>query len=180
MHKIGIMGSAFNPPTKGHLNLIEQALCVVDEVWLVPSYAHAFGKEMISYESRCNLVNAFILDINNPKVKAKCIEHTLYHGAPVYTWDLLSEMEQIKPSGTQIVFIMGPDNKENWDKFYKASEIKEKWGIWAGQGESSIRSTLVRERISKQECISDLVTKRVEKEVQAHGLYSSGERKAFC
>ena len=51
--RIAVMGSAFNPPTLGHVDVIEQALANADRVWLVPSFRHAWGKEMAPYLDRC-------------------------------------------------------------------------------------------------------------------------------
>ncbi|MEF1220429.1 nicotinate-nicotinamide nucleotide adenylyltransferase, partial [Photobacterium damselae] len=47
--QIAIFGSAFNPPTLGHLSVLER-LSQFDKVLVLPSYAHAWGKVMLDYE----------------------------------------------------------------------------------------------------------------------------------
>lgn len=45
MSRIAVMGSAFNPPSLGHKDVVEQALTQCDQVWLVPAFRHAWGKK---------------------------------------------------------------------------------------------------------------------------------------
>ena len=49
MSRIAVMGSAFNPPSLGHKDVVEQALKQCDQVWLVPAFRHAWGKKMAAY-----------------------------------------------------------------------------------------------------------------------------------
>ena len=62
MKKIAIFGSAFNPPSLGHKSVIE-SLSHFDLVLLEPSIAHAWGKNMLDYPTRCKMVDAFIKDM---------------------------------------------------------------------------------------------------------------------
>ncbi|EAZ99786.1 hypothetical protein [Marinobacter sp. ELB17] len=66
---VGILGSAFNPPTRGHLDAIRQALDVRDEVWLVPSIDHFFGKAMLPFPIRWQMWPLFTVDIANPQLR---------------------------------------------------------------------------------------------------------------
>jgi len=42
--KIGILGGAFDPITKGHIQIAHFVLLNTDieEIWIVPCYSHAF------------------------------------------------------------------------------------------------------------------------------------------
>lgn len=171
MMRIGIMGAAFNPPTLGHKDLVMQALEEVDEVWLVPSYSHAFSKQMLPYDIRCSLLVDFAADIGLDRVVAKPLEHLLYRDGPVYTWDLLSYIEANKAPGTSITFLMGPDNKENWSKFYRADDIARQWPIFVAKETKEIRSTMVRQAIQSGLPIEQWVTKRVGERIGDLGLY---------
>ena len=64
MTKIAVFGSAFNPPSLGHKSVID-SLSHFDLVLLVPSISHAWGKQMLSYEIRCELIDAFIRHCND-------------------------------------------------------------------------------------------------------------------
>lgn len=77
MKKIAVFGSAFNPPTLGHKSIID-SLGHFDLVLLVPSIAHAWGKTMLDYELRSQLVDQFIQDIGSNKVQRSDVEQALY------------------------------------------------------------------------------------------------------
>lgn len=171
MKKIGIFGSAFGPPTLGHKDLIEQAKVSLDEIWLIPSFAHGFGKKMFPYEFRMALTKAFAYDLNIDGVLAKDIEGSMEQvitGEPIYTYDLLCFIHNTLKKAPldedfELHFIMGPDNAEAWKKFYKSEEIEKHWNLFIGKETKSIRSTVVRNRIASNEPITDLVTPSVEK-----------------
>ena len=57
--KIAVFGSAFNPPSLGHKSVIER-LSHFDKVLLVPSLSHAWGKEMLPFDTRIDMVLTFI------------------------------------------------------------------------------------------------------------------------
>lgn len=164
--KIGIFGSAFCPPTLGHLSLIDQ-FPEFDRIWLIPSYSHAFGKKMYPYDVRLKLTREFASDINAIKGKLQVlavdIESKIQkeNGDPVYTYDLLSALENEFGGEHKFTFIAGPDNKENWDKFYKSQEILDSWDVVFGVESKPVRSTKVRELIAKNGDFSHMVTPKV-------------------
>ncbi|HIB77351.1 MAG TPA: hypothetical protein EYO58_06995 [Flavobacteriales bacterium] len=45
MTVIAVFGSAFNPPHLGHMDVVRQCLSHVDQVLIVPSARHPFGKK---------------------------------------------------------------------------------------------------------------------------------------
>jgi nicotinate-nucleotide adenylyltransferase len=55
--KIGLLGGAFDPVTKGHVKMAQYVIGqgLVDEVWLVPSYSHHYDKKMASPEMRLKM-----------------------------------------------------------------------------------------------------------------------------
>ncbi|MBL8920657.1 MAG: nicotinate (nicotinamide) nucleotide adenylyltransferase [Myxococcaceae bacterium] len=61
--RVALLGGSFNPPHVGHLMaaLYVRATRPVDEVWLVPSFNHPFGKDLASFDDRvamCELMGA--------------------------------------------------------------------------------------------------------------------------
>lgn len=168
MKKVGIFGSALGPPTYGHEKLILESLNYFDEVWIVPSFIHGFGKEMFPYDFRCKLTGQFVQDLNNPKVYSYPVEHLTEKGLKkqsVYTWDLLTYIQnQINKSSAniEIGFIMGPDNLEAWPKFYRSKDISRNWHVFVGAETKGIRSTIVRKAIANNQSISEYVTPGVE------------------
>lgn len=162
--RIAIFGSAFNPPTLGHLDAIQYLLDSqdVDKVMLVPSYAHAFGKNMLDYTERLNLLEQFILDINHQKVELLAIEHTISDDVrPVYTFDLMDYLQTHHFSDDDLMFVVGPDNLKNWHKFYRAQNILGRWQRLVVPERINVRSTQVREYVANGRSIQQLTTKRV-------------------
>lgn len=168
---IGVFGSAFNPPTRGHLDAIQQALAACDEVWLVPAIAHAFGKQMLQFEQRVNLVRAFLEDIADPRLKLCTVENELWDGcSPVYTIQVLRALQSRYPS-LAFTFVCGPDNAEKFETFVGAAEIRNYWGLLAIESRCNVRSTLVRDGLRERQPISAWVTPRVEALIQDQTLY---------
>ncbi len=54
MSNVAIFGGSFNPPHIGHQALCLMLLeaCEIDQVWLVPTYRHYFGKALVDFEHR--------------------------------------------------------------------------------------------------------------------------------
>lgn len=91
--KIAVFGSAFNPPSLGHKSVIE-SLTHFDRVLLLPSIAHAWGKQMLEYSARCELVDAFIEDLQVDNVERSTIEESLYSPeSSVTTYAVLEALE---------------------------------------------------------------------------------------
>ncbi len=161
MEKIAVFGSAFNPPSLGHKSVID-SLNHFDRILLVPSISHAWGKEMLDFDVRCDLIEAFINDIGSSKVALSKLEQELViPGESVTTYAVLTKVEEIFPNA-DITFVIGPDNLLNFDKFYKSSEILQRWSIMVCPERIPVRSTEIRRRLSENAEISDLTTPTVE------------------
>jgi nicotinate-nucleotide adenylyltransferase len=161
---IGILGSAFNPPHLGHKDVIQQVSQNFDEILLIPSFNHAFNKKMVSYQDRLCMTsmlaqsfytgtdqtNKQLAPIITSSIEKELGSHT---DSPVYTFDVLNELEQrylnseIKPT---LNFIIGPDNatEKTWSKFYKREEIVERWNLTIVSERIPVRSTVIRELIA--------------------------------
>jgi nicotinate-nucleotide adenylyltransferase len=168
---IGVLGSAFNPPTLGHADLIQQAMesGQFHQILLVPSFNHAFGKVMADYHLRCQLVSKFLQDLGLEECQLYSVEDQLANDGPVYTFDLMRYVES--QFNQPIGFILGEDNWLNFDSFYKAEEIKKRWFIFVGKERRSIRSTLVRTALKQGQDVSRLLTPGVQQLIQQWGLY---------
>ena len=67
---------------------------MADAIWLVPAFAHAWGKAMAPYAERCAMLAAFVADLQNPKVSMQAVEQEIARGGPVYSIDLLEYLER--------------------------------------------------------------------------------------
>jgi nicotinate-nucleotide adenylyltransferase len=170
MNKIAVFGSAFNPPTLGHKSVID-ALSHFDLVLLVPSISHAWGKKMIDYKLRCNMVDLFIDDIGTANLLLSDIEQDIQvNDEPVTTFDVLSAIQE-KYLDADITFVVGPDNILNFHSFHKADTILKNWSVLSCPEKVNIRSTHVRERLLSNESIESLTTPQVVNFIQQHHCF---------
>lgn len=156
--RIAVFGSAFNPPHRGHEDVIAQALAVFDHVLVVPNFKHAFGKVMMPFELRLAMAQSLAVESSTPnKVTVLDVERDIAQrkmavgdDTPIYTYDVLCELET-RYTQAQLHFVIGPDNADPtvWRQFYKASEITRRWQLWFAQERIAVRSTLIREGLEK-------------------------------
>lgn len=172
--KIAVFGSAFDPPTLGHLDVIKQCLDVFDEVWLVPSYSHAFGKQMSHYFHRVEMTRAFVKDINMASVKMIDCESDIkaISNEPIYSLDLLNYL-CYQYIGHQYSLIIGPDNHAAFDKFYESDQLKTKFPPFIAKERLKIRSTKVRNVVNKGLSINKYVTGNVANYIHKENLYKN-------
>ncbi len=193
MLRTGVFGSAFNPPTLGHLDVLRQAAEQFDRVLLVPSAAHAFSKQSLSLDIREQLLEAFCRDAQaldlNCEVAVSMIERDLLEQnpeQPVYTWTLLDTLSLNEPD-TEFTFIRGPDNAtpQTWSRFYRHADIEARWLLFTVKENSQARSSLVREtletyavpnmsREQKEKLVQELMpllTPKVLTYILEHNLY---------
>ncbi|MDA9557882.1 nicotinate-nicotinamide nucleotide adenylyltransferase [Vibrio sp.] len=170
MKKIAVFGSAFNPPSLGHKSVIE-SLSHFDEVLLLPSIAHAWGKEMLPYDQRCELVNAFLKDIEVNNAQLSTIEKEIYkNGESVITYEVLIALQSKNPEA-ELTFILGPDNFFNFSRFAKAEEIVQRWHILMCPENVKIRSTDIRNALKDKRTITGLTTDSVVCLIQQNQYY---------
>lgn len=176
MKRIAVLGSAFDPPTLGHFDVIKQCLEHFDEVWLVPSFRHAFGKNMSPYSQREEMVNLFLKDINHPQVKVVACEPSINpeKNAPIYSIDLLTYLKKKHPNNDYSL-VIGPDNNAAFEKFHQFEKLKRDYAPFIAKENIAIRSTKVRKAIATQEDITRLVTDKVAHHITKENLYISND-----
>ena len=171
--KIAVLGSAFDPPTLGHLDVIKQCLEQFDEVWLVPAFSHAFNKKMRPYFHRTQMAAALVEDIAIPAVKLVACEHLITRTspkAPVYSIDLLDYLKKQHPDN-QYALVIGSDNVKVFDQFYQAGKLKTDYSPFFAVERVNVRSTMVRQAISKGASIQAYVSPGVANYLRQESLY---------
>ncbi|MHA2939630.1 nicotinate-nicotinamide nucleotide adenylyltransferase [Vibrio sp. RC27] len=172
MRNIAVFGSAFNPPSFGHKNVIE-SLTQFDLILLVPSIAHAWGKEMLDFQLRCELVEAFIDDLaprSNRVELCRVEEELLESNQSVTTYQLLNYLAELY-SADNLTFIIGPDNLMNFGKFYNADKIMDHFSVMALPEKVKVRSTDIRTRLQNKESVEGLTTPSVIKLIEQTQSY---------
>lgn len=184
--KLGVFGSAFDPPTLGHLDVLRQAAICHDRILLVPSAFHAFNKNPLPFNLRLQMLQFFIDDADVDCPLEVCgIEAGLLEkkpSKPVYTYDLMEALTSKYRDEADVSFVRGPDNanSEIWGRFYRSKEIEEKWSIFTAIERVAIRSSDVR-KILKSSKIADefqnglnMLLPSVQAFVMNNNLYQAG------
>lgn len=194
MHKIGVFGAAFNPPTLGHRDVILQAQAHFDEILLIPAISHAFGKTLLSFSHRLRMLDLFIGDLpkaNFPPIRVSRIEEILFEQknskGPIYTYDVMQALDvQYREAGKAVSlrFMLGPDNSvpDVWKKFYRYEQIEKQWPLFIAKENVAIHSTLVREVCAtmandKQrfQALTDMVGEKIANYIEENHLYRERE-----
>ncbi|WP_211825214.1 adenylyltransferase/cytidyltransferase family protein [Kistimonas asteriae] len=190
MTDIGVFGSVFDPPTLGHLDVLEQAAGHFDHIILVPSAAHAFSKQPLPFEQRLDLLRCFAKPISLPgcTLDVSEIENALLNqhpNKPVYTFDVLVVLESMHPDAN-LSFIRGPDNAvpETWRRFYRHAEIEARWPLFTADERVTARSSQVRQLLQETALddnnglheLDTLVTPEVRDRILAQGLYRTSRQ----
>ena len=184
---IGIFGATFSPPTLGHKDAIKQAFSLCHEIILVPSFRHGFFKKQINYTARMEMTYIFARDIFNQfdkPINVSEVEKDLFKlnsEQPVYTYNVMSAFEELYKNEKNITlcFIRGPDNAElkTWQKFYRHTEIEERWLVFTAKQRINVRSTEVRNimkknsSVVKKQLTSSYITENVYNYIVSNGLY---------
>lgn len=147
MKRLVYFGSAFNPPHAGHIRCMKWlvARLNVDKVFAGPNKAHAFTKNMADFDIRCDMTQELLDHFEMPENVEICrIERNMgQDGRPVYTYDVLVVLRKLYPEYT-IVFGLGPDNIEQFSRFYRYQDIINEFELEECPTMGTVRSTDIR------------------------------------
>ncbi len=120
---IGLLGGAFNPVTKGHIELAEAVVknSDINEVWLVPCYEHLYKEEMEDSSHRLKMCELAVKGHENIKVFDYEIKNKFDGSAYDFLVHLLEddEFENYKFS-----YVIGEDNAQSIGLWKNAEELK--------------------------------------------------------
>lgn len=123
-YQIALLGGAFNPVTKGHIEVAQYVLNTskkFDEVWLVPAYKHMHNKQMEPYDKRVEMCKLAAQTDGRIKVfqyeKEKDLAGETYH--------LLKTLKNDKEyENYNFSFIIGLDNANTFNKWVNYEELE--------------------------------------------------------
>lgn len=117
--KIGLFGGSFNPPHVCHTLATLWALQTggLDEVWWLPTYQHAFGKDLVSFAQRLEMCRLATRDLR--RVVISEVEREL--GGESRTVDTVRELRRRHPDH-DFSLIVGTDILAE----------RHKWKDWEG------------------------------------------------
>lgn len=107
MARIAILGGSFNPPHAAHVLAATWVLTTrpVDEVWLMPVGQHAFGKRLLPFEAREEMVRRTFAPLQG-KTRITDVENRL--SGENRTVDTLQHLQREHPEHT-FSLIIGAD-----------------------------------------------------------------------
>lgn len=177
--RVGLFGGSFNPPHVVHQMLCLYVLetCEVDEIWVVPTYRHAFAKELAGFEHRVRMCELAFRALGD-RVRVSRIEGEL--ARPVSrTLDTIEALRARHPrAGFRL--IVGADILAQTDKWHRWDDIVALAPPIvvgrAGHGEAGIdmppvSSTEIRRRLACAQSVAALVPRRVVDYIAEQGLY---------
>ena len=177
MIKTGIFGGSFNPIHKGHISLARQLKkrAGLDEVWLMVSPQNPLKQnmELLDDEARFEMAKA-ALEGEDGIIAS---DYEMHLPKPSYTWNTLEALKRDYPD-RQFVLMIGGDNWEQFDRWYRAEDIKQAYEIVVytrtpgDPGFIDISSTQIRQRIHEGRGIKRLVPKAVEAIIRKNGYYA--------
>lgn len=148
-----VYGGAFDPPHKGHADVVEQLSCTGQTILLVPSFRHAHGKDMSPFEVRCELLEKMVKRLREKGINVRVdrIEQDLAQqgDGPVYSWLLLNAIAQREGlNGKQIGFVIGEDNMSVLPRFHKAVDLINTFGLVVAREQVKLHSSDIRRHMA--------------------------------
>ena len=196
--RIGVFGGAFDPPHLAHVALVRSATEALglDEVRVLPT-GQAWHRSGPLSDAAHRLAMTRLAFAGLPQVVVD--EREICRSGPSYTVDTLSEIAAEHP-GAQLFLLIGDDQRRSLPGWHRIGDIARLAIICAAArdpqvaswhaGEPSqaavpgldiqpllmplmpISATEIRERVSRQTGVSELLDPAVERYIHEHHLYS--------
>ncbi len=178
---VALLGGSFNPPHVGHLIAATyvKATQAVDEIWLLPSYRHPFGKPLADFEHRARMCQALCFDTSG-WLRVCEVEREL--GGDGRTVDTLKHLAATYPQH-RFRLIIGSDIINDLPHWKELGEIERRAPLIVlrrprhpspqaiGPPLIEVSSTEVRQALERGEAPSQLVPRAVLDYARMHHLY---------
>lgn len=126
--KTVIFGGSFDPIHVGHITLAKEVIKqeIAQEVWFMvtPQNPHKRDKQLTDEEERLRMVQIAVE--GEPRFQACDFEFSLPR--PSYTLHTLNALEKKYPE-RKFILLVGADNWEKFNSWYKGDEIVERFGL---------------------------------------------------
>ena len=197
--KIAVFGGTFNPVHKAHLKIANEfvSLLNLDKVLIIPTFIppHKNSSELADGAHRMNMCKLVFM---GEKFQVSDIE--IKRQGKSYSYDTLCELKRVYPDD-ELYFIIGSDMLLSFDKWYRYEDILSMCTLCVMTRENEIgretlleyarnvlklredeiiisnskayemSSTLIREKIRRNENLSDFLTEEVENYIKENKLY---------
>ena len=182
MIRTGIFGGSFNPIHNGHISLARQLRekAGLDEVWLMVSPQNPLKAQADLLDDQIRMEMARLAVEGETGIIAS--DYEMHLPKPSYTWNTLEALKRDYPD-REFVLMIGGDNWQLFDKWYRADDIRNQYQIIVyprrgckggidGLDLIDISSTEIRECIQAGKPINHLVPKAVAEYIKEHELYA--------
>ncbi len=185
---IGLFGGSFNPPHVGHALLALYVLETtdLDELWVVPTWRHAFGKDLAGYDDRVKMCES-MAEAVGPRARVSRVEEevALARGGESRTLHTLEHLA-VGRSEVRWRLVIGSDILAETSAWLAWDEVVRRAPpIIVGRGDHpappgadvspltipAVSSTEVRARIDRGEDVRGLLPRAVLGYIAARGLY---------
>lgn len=119
--RVGILGGTFDPPHIGHLNIAKSALQsgLVDVVWLLPCWKHAFGKNPTPFFHRAAMCYLMVRSIPDVYV---CTDEA--ETQSTYSVEILEFIQGRNPN-KELRLLLGADNYWKMNQWQDKDRVLE-------------------------------------------------------
>jgi nicotinate-nucleotide adenylyltransferase len=189
MTAIALFGGSFNPPHVAHQMVVLYVLETqpIDEVWLVPTWKHAFGKDLAPYDDRIAMCELAARPLGD-RVRVSRVEEEVAHRPGFVASRTLETVEALAAANPGATFrlVIGADILAETEKWYRWDElIRRAPPIVIARGGyprppdlvssdieiSALSSTEVRRRLGDGGDASGLLPRSVIGYIARRGLY---------
>jgi nicotinate-nucleotide adenylyltransferase len=180
---IALLGGSFNPPHVAHQMLCLWALSSqqVDQVWFIPCYQHAFGKDLEDFEDRRMMCELAAKDFPTGRVAVSDVERQL--GGESRTYHTIKHLQQQHPDAS-FKLLIGADILQEKHKWYRFADVEKMAGLLvagrSGYPESgdtfslpAVSSTDIRQRLAEGRPVDHLLPWRVLTYLRSKSLFGT-------
>lgn len=187
MTRVALFGGSFNPPHVAHqlVALYVLETCEVDELWFTPTYVHAFGKALASYEHRVAMCE-LACEALGPRAKVSRAEQELAQRPGFVASRTLDLIDMLSEYGQHTFrLVVGSDILGETSQWYRWDELAARTQpivvARAGAAHSDLDSGVVMPDISATQVrallaagdrrAAALLSRGVLRYIAAHALY---------
>ena len=186
--RVAIFGGSFDPIHYGHLALAGEVIArgLASEVWLMVTPQNPHKQDKVLSDERLRFQMAQLAVEGMEGVKACDFEFSLPR--PSYTLTTLTALTEAYPD-KEFCLLIGADNWEKFDRWYKSDEILSRHGVivyprgseeepplppgvqWMPAKLHDVSSTMVRAAVAAGNDITDLVPATVVRFINDNKMY---------
>ncbi len=182
--RVALYGGSFNPPHVVHQMIMLYVLETqgVDELWMIPTYRHAFGKELVSFEHRLAMCRRLCEPFGS---RLRCSEIERELGGESRTIDTLLALKERHPEN-QWSWVLGSDIRAETHRWKNFSALEEQARmIWIGRQNQvedktrdemifpDVSSSEIRSKLNEGYSVGSLVPARILEYIQEQILYKT-------